>query len=172
MGKTIMGYVTYRCESIDCRQKFPWDPSAGFPTACPHCGFRPDDPDENVISMPAFLSAKTKANDQVARQMMDGSEVRAQLAAEAAGTTAAEMEGLKITNLRDNLREGDAAAAPVRNDVASHMDKSGFGGFGSPAAPAVHVQQAMGLAAQAHTGPDARAGARAMQSLQNKIFNV
>lgn len=179
-------HVTYRCEEINCRKKFPWDPTDGYPKACPHCGYRPDDPDENVISMPAFLSAKTKAADQVIKQTIDGSSERALLAAQVTGESLADMNAMKLTDLQN-----DGSAKPVSNDVSHYMEQYKTGGFNSPvpvpqgappSAPdvAAHTQNAMQLAAQAHApvNPDGtvnrepRAGARAMGSLQKALFNV
>lgn len=167
-------YVTYRCESIDCRKKFPWNPGDGFPKVCPHCGFEPEAIDDNVIAMPNFLSAKTRAADQVAKKTMDGASERALLAAQATGESLADMNGLKLNNLQN-----DGSIIPVANDVSKFMEQHQVGGFAgaapTPQGPpdvSAHTQQAMALAAQAHVGPDARAGARAMGALQKAIHGV
>lgn len=167
-------YVTYRCEEISCRKKFPWDPTEGFPKACPHCGFEPDAIDDNVISLPAILSAKTRATDSVAKQTMDGSAERTLLAAQATGNSLADMNAMKLTNLAN---DGSAVHAPA-NEVSTFMKDHNVGGFAGAAPtaagpdPTAHTQQAMALAAAAHQGPDARAGARAMGSLQKALFNI
>lgn len=166
-----MMYVTYRCESIDCRKKFPWDPTDGYPSACPHCGYRPDEPDDNVIAMPAFLSAKTRANDEVAKKMIDGSSERALLAAQASGQSITEMNNLKLTNL-NNAGSVDQTPNPVSNFMSQH-NVGGFAGAApTPAEASQHVNQAMSYAAAAHSGPDAHAGAKAMGTLQKALFNI
>lgn len=159
--------VVYRCEEISCRKKFPWNPQDGLPQFCPHCGHRPDMPDESVISLPAILSPRTRSIDASAKQYMDGSETRAQLAAQQLGVPESEMSDLKITNFVDSAREGELVTKPVDNDVTKHMQQTGFGGFAAPSA-----DQARQLAAAAHSGPDAHAGARAMQTFQRRIYNL
>lgn len=169
-------YVTYRCEEASCRKKFPWNPSDGFPKVCPHCGFEPETIDDNVISLPAILSQKTKAHDAVAKQTMDGSSERALLASQMTGDSLADMNALKLTDLQN-----DGSALPAKNEVADYMAQHQAGGFNAPVPmpqgtpqvdPVTHTQQAMGLAAQAHTGRDHHAGARAMGSLQKALFKV
>lgn len=168
--------VVYRCP--ECRRKFPWDLQYGLPERCPlpGCGWTCELPDDNVISMPAFLSAKTRATDAVAQKTMDGSADRALLAAQLTGESYADMSAMKITDLKEGAVE---AVRPVQNDVSQHMQQTSFGGFTGAAkvdqAPAdvnLHTQQAMQFAADAHKGPDARAGARALGSLQKAMHGI
>lgn len=165
--------ITYRCENVDCRKKFPWDPTDGYPQACPHCGYKGDEPDDNVVSMPAFLSAKTKANDDVIKKTIDGSAERALLAAQMSGESIHDMNVLKLNDLQN-----DGTAKAPANEVSTYMDQNRIGGFNAPAPlpatapPSDHVQTAMALAAQAHVGRDHHAGARAMGSLQKALFKV
>src|ERR1700733_5967432 len=92
--------VILRCPL--CREKFKYNVADGFPDNCQVCGKRiGHDRDDDAIVMPAFLSQKSKNNDAVARQIMDGSEQRVEMAAAMAGTSKEEMAGLKITNLND-----------------------------------------------------------------------
>ena len=93
-----------------------------FPDCCPGCGYVYDSPDDNVISMPAIRSAVAKSVDQVYRDMERSSEVRAEQAAAMAGVPVSDMAGLKLTNLRDNTRQGEIAAMPVVNAVTQQMD--------------------------------------------------
>jgi hypothetical protein len=72
--------VVLKCTA--CREKFKYDVSVGWPDNCPLCktdinNYRADDD----IVCPAFLSPKSKANDKVARDIMDGSERRVEMAA-------------------------------------------------------------------------------------------
>ena len=77
--------IRYRCPDSACRKTFPWDSADDPPNLCPHCGYCYAERDDTVVYMPNILSDKTKSIEKVARDVMDGSEVRAQLAAEAAG---------------------------------------------------------------------------------------
>ena len=123
-----MGF-RYRCPDISCRQTFPWDSKEVGPTCCPHCGYSYREVDDNVISMPNILTARGKSIDKVARDVMDGSEVRAQLAAEAAGCDASEMANLKVTNLNDG-RQNEFATKDVSNPVTQVMAQTpGLTGF-------------------------------------------
>lgn len=160
--------VVLRCPA--CREKFKYDVSVGWPDRCPLCkedinNYRADDD----IVMPAFLSPKSKANDKVVRDIMDGSEVRAQLAAGMAGVPVEDMSNLKITNLNDR-RDAEISAMPVNNAVTQHMDNMQRQGMpvGFGAGPA----DAMGRAAAAHTGRDAYAGLRTRNMLQQKMAPV
>ncbi len=81
--------------------------------------------------MPFVLKGgRTKSIDKVYRDMEKGSEIRAQAAAEMTGATAAEMSGLKITNLNDR-RDCEIAAVmpnnPVSQAMASNPNVYGFG---------------------------------------------
>ena len=120
-----------------CRGRFPFDATKGFPDRCPlpGCDYVAPERDNTVIPMPSLRSASMGANDKVYRDMEKGSEVRAQMAAEAAGVPVSEMSNLKITNMRDNVREGETYAMPVRNSVTQQMDlikaRGGTVGFGA-----------------------------------------
>src|ERR1035437_188734 len=85
-----------------CEKKFKYDVTDGWPDFCPLCSHRMgnDRPDDEIV-MPAFLSQRSKNNDKVARDIMDGSETRVDLAASMAGTSREDMAGLKITDLND-----------------------------------------------------------------------
>jgi endogenous inhibitor of DNA gyrase (YacG/DUF329 family) len=158
----------------ECRKAFKWEVSKPDPRYCPLCSADlGEPPDDSVISIPAFLSAKTKANDKVYRDIEASSVVRMEKAAEAAGVPVSEMSDLKITNMRDNGREGDIAAVPVVNDVTRQMDalnaKGGQMGFGSQSGP----EFAAGIATGAVTvngvtthGIHPRAGAKALAAIQ------
>lgn len=150
--------LRYRCPDVDCRKTFPWDSAAEPPTLCPHCGYSYAERDENVVYMPNFLSDKTKSIEKVARGVMDGSEVRAQMAAEAAGVDVSEMASLKITNLNDG-RNSEFATKDVSNPVTQVMAQTpgmtGFQANGSAFAEGTKV------------GPYARAGASIVTKMSN-----
>ena len=142
---------TLRCP--DCSATFPWlfleRDESDFPNCCPRCGNVMTDEPQSLPGGFSIGTAKGKAVDLTYRQIEDASNVRA----EAAGDPS-----LKITNMKDNLREGDVAAmAPqpsreYQNQVAAaseaaggfnHWQHSGMGG--------VSTEQTLALA---------RAGAR------------
>ena len=150
--------VRYRCPDIDCRKTFPWDAFGYPPTRCPHCGFSYRDDGENVIHMPNILSAKSKSIEAVARGVMDGSEVRAQLAAEAAGCDVSEMSSLKVTDLNDG-RNSEFATKDVSNPVTQVMAQTpGLTGF---------QQNGAAFASATSQGPYARAGAGIATRMSN-----
>ena len=158
-----------------CREKFRYDISEGWPDFCPCCGEDINNrrADDDVV-MPNILSFKTKANDKVARDIMDGSERRAEIAAQLSGTTVEEMSSLKITNLNDD-KGSLYSAKEVNNSVTQQMElikaRGGQVGFGAT--------QGAEFAANAHAPVDMGggvlkqvepyAGARAMRKLQNAM---
>jgi hypothetical protein len=97
-----------------CRTKFKWDITQGYPEFCinTECESRiaHDRADDDIV-LPSMRSSKLAVADRVYREMEAGSEVRAQAAASMMGVPTAEMSELKITNLRDNQRQGDLAVA-------------------------------------------------------------
>jgi hypothetical protein len=142
-----------------CRGKFKYDVSVGWPDFCqiPECGAdinnrRADD----EICMPAFLSQKSKNNDKVARDIMDGSVQRAEMAAAMAGTSPEEMSSLKITDLNDR-NDTQFATKDIVNPVTQHMDAMQRAGM--PVGFGAGNSDAMARAAQAHAPmvlPDGR----------------
>jgi hypothetical protein len=124
--------VNIRCPF--CKTKFPWaaktDP---YPKFCPECGEKVGhDRANNDVVVPNILAFSTRCQDGVYKAMEKASEQRVYEAAEMAGCDASEMSGLKITNMRDNMREGDIAAIPVNNEVTRQMEaiNARGGGFG------------------------------------------
>ncbi len=155
--------LVIRCPG--CRQKFSWKSGTDLPDKCPLCGYETgtDRADDDVV-LPAILGRRTKAADQTYRDMERGSEHRTHLAAAVGGGTAADYAGLKITNMRDNLREGDIAAMPVRNAVTEHMEKFNQGGFAGP--------DGAGYSGSVQTGPFPNAGAKMRTTLQQHHANI
>jgi hypothetical protein len=161
--------VLLKCPA--CREKFRYDVTDGWPDWCPICktdiNNRRDDDD---VVMPNILSMRTKATDGVARGVMDGSEKRVELAAQAAGVDPSEMASLKITNLNDD-KGSEWSTKDVVNPVTQQMDQiqrmGGQVGFGSGGSE---------YAAAAHAPPPGmtvpllpNAGARAMNRLQRAM---
>jgi len=115
--------MAYALRCPDCRKAFKWEPSEPDPRHCPLCqADMGEPPPDNVICLPAFISAGTKANDKVYRDIEASSIVRMEKAAEAAGVDVSDMASMKITDLNPTTRAGDVAAAPIVNAVTQHMD--------------------------------------------------
>ena len=160
--------MSFALRCPDCRKAFKWDVSKPTPRYCPLCNAdMGQEPDDNVVSIPAFLSAKTRAADQVYRDHERASEVRAEKAAEAAGVPVSEMSALKITNMRDAKHQGDLAAIPVVNEVTKQMDAInargghfGWQGGGAEYSPAVQ------------SGPFPNVGAKMRSAIQRANGNV
>lgn len=141
----------------DCRDKFPWEPLNAYPRYCPLCSADlGEEKDDNVICLPAFLSAGTKANDKVGRELMDSSQVRVERAAEMAGCDVSDMASLKVTDLRPTVHEGAIAAAPIQNPVTQQMDfiRAQGGQAGFAGSTAVEYSSAV------QSGPHPNVGAK------------
>lgn len=153
-----------------CRGKFKYDVNEGWPDECIlcHADINNRVPDD-VVTVPAFLSQKTKNNDKVARDIMNGSETRVELAAQMAGTSVEDMSSLKVTNLNDR-NDAEFAAVTVKNEVTQRMDAMAAAGlqtgFGT------NSTEAMQRAAASHTGEAPYAGLRAMKNLQSKMAPI
>jgi hypothetical protein len=153
-----------------------------LPERCPlpGCDYvaKPKEADENgviVISAPFIGSAKTKATDGCYRQLEESSAARAEAAAHFAGVPVSEMSHLKVTNLKDNTREGEVAAIPVVNEVTKQMDmikarggQSGFTGSATPIDTGT-ADGAITVNGQTIRGIQPRAGIRAMDSIQARF---
>jgi hypothetical protein len=158
--------VVLKCPA--CEKKFKYDVTQGWPDFCPLCSADINNrvPD-NVVVMPAFLSQKSKNNDKVARDIMDGSEKRAELGAAMAGVPVSEMSNLKITNLNDR-KDAEFSAVEVNNPVTQRMAEmqargmpTGFG-----------VAEAQNFATQAHTGVAPHAGLRSRNRVQAALAPI
>jgi hypothetical protein len=150
--------TTLRCPKPDCRQKFPWDTSKGFPRFCACCGADIASSDDNVVSMPAFLTKHSKVPDKVARDYMDGSQKRVEMAAQMAGTSVEDMSELKVTNLTDRA-DTMQPHAPVSNPVTQFM-------AANPQAPVGFRTDGAQYSTQVQSGPFANSGAKMMTKLR------
>ena len=160
--------VILKCPA--CREKFKYDVSQGWPDECPICKTDINNrrADDDVV-MPNILSFKTKANDKVARDIMDGSVQRAEMAAVMAGTSVEDMSNLKITNLNDR-NDTQFATKDEVNDVTRHMDSMAAAGL--PTGFNAGSADAMARASMAHQVPQgdvAYAGLRERNRLQRLL---
>jgi hypothetical protein len=140
------------------------------PRFCPKCGYDSQADEIELefhpaVTSPRVLSGQVKAKIRSAnatyRQYEKATEERASEAAAILNVPASEMSDLKVTNFETQLRQGDYAVKPVDNSVSQFMqqNRTVVQNMQSP-------QVAMGLAAQAHTGKDAYAGAKAASMLR------
>lgn len=108
--------MTLRCP--ECHQKFRVELAA--PRFCPLCGYDTQESDDARMARmldeqrpPAYQKTIKTTVDSLYREMETTSEARVEAAAAHAGVDKSEVSDLRITNMRDNLKEGDAAAMPL-----------------------------------------------------------
>lgn len=151
----------YKLRCPECAEQFKWPSANGWPKFCPLCKADVGIPEENEIAAPRILHAKSKSFDQTYRAMENGSEQRVQAAAEMTGLPASEFSDLKVTNMKDNAKEGESSDMTIKpdnqvakfmNDHSSHLKNMDMRQVGIQAS------------AQVSTGPGANAGAH-MQKL-------
>lgn len=157
-----MIFRAYKCP--DCEQIFrhghhPNDSPP--PNYCPLCGSYVGEEPPPVFIPQAPAIGRKRSADAVYRQMEVASVERARQAAKMAGVDEKEMSHLKITDMKDRLREGDIAAVTPVTPVHRMLDQTAQStGFSSAA-----QQQGMAYAAAAQSGPFPRAGDRARQGV-------
>lgn len=130
------------------------------------------------MSAPHIEKSIRRAGDATFRQMEGQAEERMDMAAEMTGMDRGEFNDLKITDIKDNLREGDTADVTVNNDVsrAIEADTTNYG-FRPQLAPMAgggggHVPDALGntplgYSSMTTQGPHAYAGAKAATMVGN-----
>ena len=132
------------------------------PRFCPVCGLDSEN-FQQAVTMPYVSDGRSKnmrlAADQTYKDMEKSSEVRAGLAESMTGDSAS---ALKVTNMKDNLRQGDTSfvtppPTPVSRAIEQQPSMFGFQG-GSAYAE---------IARAAHTGVAPHAGARAGTALND-----
>jgi hypothetical protein len=145
-----------------CKGKFKWSPLDGMPETCELCGeFVGQTRGDDEIHMPAFLSAGTRANDKLYRDVEVASEHRSYAAAEKLGVDVKDVAAdLKITDLRSTMHEGAVAAAPVNNEVTQVMAQAD-----PRQSPWGFSQSGLGYSGNVQAGPLPNAGARTQHVL-------
>lgn len=124
----------------------------------------PFKPFTRAITAPHVAKSIGKAGDNTYRMMEETAEHRIDQAVEMTGGDRADFSDMKITDLNDNLREGDIAAKPPPPSEVSKLMDSSPNVFGYQPATA-----AAGYAAAAHTGPDAYAGLKAQTMITERF---
>ena len=148
--------IKVRVQCPECANKFYAKTVYGV---CPYCGHEAEEPDDTVIPMPSLRSATTGATDKVYRDMETASIHRAEEAARMAGVPVSEMSHLKITNLRDNVQNGETYAMPIRNAVTDRMAQMQSMG------QQTGFVDGSGFAANVNQGYAPRAGAQVLDKL-------
>ncbi len=146
--------IRIRC--LLCREAFRWDTNDGWPSHCPEChGYIGSDGNDEVVA-PFISKAQNKNPDRVYRDMEAKASFRAQQAAEMMGSSDAEVSHLKMTDMKDNLRQGDMAFSNNLTPQQQAMEQQ--------MTPAT---QSFGLQASAGTnvGPVPRAGTNFIQNV-------
>ncbi len=162
--------VKLRCPV--CREKFTWDVAAGWPRDCLVCGVdisQVGQDDDNVIAVPAFLTAHSKVPDKVARDYMDGSEKRIEIATQMAGGTPEDYASLKVTNLTDNPHPMMTPAVPVNNSVTQFMQQNPQAPVGMRADGAQYSMQVQTptIGKDGKPARDGNAGAQTMTAMDS-----
>jgi hypothetical protein len=154
--------VRLRCP--ECRETFPWDTNKPWPVHCPICRYDVSLPPGDEVVMPFIsTSGKTKAADNVYKAMEAGSQVRAEAASEMTGQPVSEFSDLKITNMRDNLKQGEMAIAPVNNSVTQQMDAMKSRGM-----PVGFGTNGAGFSGDVRSGKYANAGAKMIDVVRSQ----
>lgn len=134
-----------------------------MPRYCALCGFDTQGGQalaEGVASPHLQRPIKNVVDHQY-RDMEAGAEFRAEMAKEKFGLDTESANALKMTDMKDGLREGDTSNIPVNNEVSRQIDAAPqhFGFQGGAA-------QGMGYSASVPTGLFPNAGGRTAARLR------
>ena len=151
-----MARTKYTIRCATCGEK--WSViSDSMPAFCIKCGAA-DDSDSMPVPTQVNIggSAIARSVDKMYRDTEASSAVRAEMAGD---------PSLKITNMRDNLREGDVAAMPVNNAVTQYADMAhkemGFNYF--QASGQTDIAQTLQLV---QNGQERTTGQKALSAIQ------
>lgn len=100
---------TYACEACDGQFTILKDDRDPPPAHCACCGAATGDDPEPILNFSRIGKAQHKTLDSVYRNLESSSAARAQEAADMQGCSVADMSMIKVTNMKDNLREGDTS---------------------------------------------------------------
>jgi hypothetical protein len=103
-----------------CGEKFSWT-AQEWPNECPLCNAYVGLDGKPEVAAP-FIPTRTARNaDSIYRAMETGAEHRANVAAELLGVPREDANALKITNMGDNARPGEASAPALTSDQQSML---------------------------------------------------
>ena len=177
-----MGTKTIRkLRCPDCGAKWTSAVSDALPNFCPQCASDLRVPDPDFVPTRMNIGTSTgKAGDWSYNKLVADSEARAEAAlpaieqqlreagipAEQAATMAAKQAAeLKVTNMRDNMREGDVAAMDVPKPSSIYEQQvTALGGN-----PSGSFMGGMGVAGSA-PAPINESGGKVIQAIQGGVW--
>ena len=113
--------------------------------------------------MPHIATGTAKNVDGYYKATEEGADHRAVMAQEMFGMDKADASVMRVTDMKDGMREGDIAAVPVQNSVTQMMQQV------NQAQPNTmgHTSQGLNWSANTSQGPAPNAGLRAMRDVKN-----
>jgi hypothetical protein len=171
-----MGHKTvFRLICPDCNHKWRWPGDQELPSFCPKCATSLAVPDPDFVPSKLNIGTVTgKSGDWAYRKLEADSEARAEAALpaieqqlveagipveQAQRMAAQQASEIKVTNMRDGMREGDVAAMPTASPVYQQQVTS-LGG--DPNGSFVGGMSVAG----AGPAPVNESGAKVMQAIQ------
>jgi hypothetical protein len=154
-----VAWIMIRIRCLVCREAFRWDASQGMPEYCPipTCGAYIGSDGKDEVAAPFISTFRGKNPDRLYRDMEAKSEFRAQQAAEMSGLSTSEVSHLRMTDMKDGMRQGDTAftdnMTPQQRAMAAQM---------APAQGSLGLQASQGT----NIGPYPRAGMQQIQKLR------
>lgn len=113
---------TYACEACDGQFTILKDDRDPPPAHCACCGASTGDDPEPILNFSRIGKAANQSLDKTYRAMESASIGRAEQAASDLGVSVSEVSDIKMTNMRDNLREGDTSfIAPTPSRQTGQM---------------------------------------------------
>lgn len=153
--------VEYECP--DCNGRFTYrffKTDDKPPERCELCGsYMGDDPEHLPVLSVNISTAKNKVGDDLYRKMEDSSKARIEAVAEMTGSSASELSAMKVTDMKDNGREGDTHAPSVHKAVTNLTLN------GQIAPPAMQGAQARQAIPFTTAGPNALTTRRVLGSM-------
>jgi hypothetical protein len=167
-------FCRYACP--DCAGKFRWPFGETPPLYCPLCSaYVGEEKGEFTPKAPMIRTEGNQLHDKLYRDMEKASIERADQAYEIGGGERSDYTHMHMTDMRDNVKEGEVSAVTRANPVQRFMQQH-------PQAPVGRQPNAEGFAAMAHAPlvmPDGRqingyphAGAHAAGSIQETHTNL
>lgn len=157
---------TYLCPNCSARLAYDHHPSIEAdpcPTECPKCHYDSQQAMPQALSMPHIATGTAKNVDGYYKATEEGADHRATMAQEMFGLDKAEANVMRITDMKDGMREGDTADVPVQNAVTQTMQQV------NQIQPGMmgHTPQGLNWSANTSQGPAPNAGLRAMRDVKN-----
>lgn len=152
-------YKHYRCP--DCSQVFEWLHTladlSDLPETCPKCGSWVSEAEPTFVPKAPRIG-KIDSPEMVYRSMEAASIERSKQAAAVLGIPESETAHMKMTDMKDSLREGDIAAVTRPTPTSTFMQQN------SAAVEQARIAGAQ-FAANTRVGPFPGAGDRARQNV-------